>query len=156
MCIANKRNGFVVGPIGELYKCWEDVGKPEMSIGNIHQEEPIANPVLQARYTTGMEAYSDHECRRCQVLPVCGGGCVHKRMRSKLNRESGLPYCSAHKKHLTRYLEAYIDALRTKEVCSDLLGQSKAKQQSRGFRLISPQTKDREEAADSHSGVLPR
>ncbi|MGM0423875.1 MAG: radical SAM protein [Thermodesulfobacteriota bacterium] len=148
MCIANRRNGFVVGPAGELYKCWEDVGKPKMIIGNIHQEKPIANPVLQARYTTGMEAYSDPECRRCQVLPVCGGGCVHKRMRSKLNGESDMLYCAALKKHLTRYLEAYIDALRTKEICSDLLRSGKAEPQNKGFRVISPQVWAQKEEAE--------
>lgn len=147
MCIANKHNGFVIGPEGEIYKCWEDVGKSEMVVGNIHEEQPIANPVLQARYATAMDAYSDPECRRCQVLPICGGGCVHKRMRSKLEGKSGLHYCPALKRHLTRYLEAYIDAVRSKELCSDLLGSGKAKTQNKGFRVLSPRVWAQKEEA---------
>jgi uncharacterized protein len=58
MCIATRHNGFVIGPEGELYKCAEDVGKIEMVVGNIHEDDPITNLVLRARYATGMDAYT--------------------------------------------------------------------------------------------------
>lgn len=142
MCIATRHNGFVVGPEGELYKCWDDVGQEEMIVGSIHAEKTITNPVLQARYASGLDAYSDPECRDCHVLPICGGGCVNKRLRSKLRGHQGLAYCSPFKNHLHKYLEACIDAVRSQEVCSQLLTPGSVEPQDPGFRVIFPQQEE--------------
>jgi len=65
ICVASTHQSFVVGPEGELYKCWGDVGNAETVIGNIHEEEPVTNPELRAQYCTGTDPYSDSECREC-------------------------------------------------------------------------------------------
>lgn len=39
-CIAARRNGYVVGPEGELYKCWNDIGIAERIVGHIDPEKP--------------------------------------------------------------------------------------------------------------------
>ena len=148
MCIATTHNGFVVGPEGELYKCFDDVGKTEMVVGNIHEEDPITNPVLRALYITGMDAYNDPECRSCEVLPICGGSCVNKRMRTRQYGEKGLPFCSPFKEHLREYLNAYIDAVRSKEVCSALFTPGRVEPDAKGYRVISPKMKVKEDAAE--------
>ncbi len=115
VCVATMHHGFVIGPEGELYKCWSDVGKPAMIIGNIHAEEPVTNPALRAQYYTGIDAYSDPVCRACDALPICGGGCANRRLRAKKFGEAGLEYCSPYRDQLLPCLEAYYDTFRSKE-----------------------------------------
>ncbi|MFO7803592.1 MAG: radical SAM protein [Desulfovermiculus sp.] len=142
MCIATRHNGFVVGPEGELYKCWDDVGQEDMIVGSIHAEKTITNPVLQARYASGLDAYSDPECMDCPVLPICGGGCVNKRLRSKFYGHQGVAYCSPFKNHLRKYLEACIDAVRSQEICSQVLTPGRVRAENPGFQVIFPQQEE--------------
>lgn len=141
ICVATSHHGFVVGPAGELYQCWEDVGKPDMVIGNIHEEEAITNPALQARYSIGTDAYNDPDCRECKVLPICGGGCANKRLRAKQFGEKGLEFCSPYKDNLTTFLENYIDLFRSREICAAVLSPNALKRNEQGYRRISPEKK---------------
>ena len=138
LCTATTHHGFVVGPEGELYKCWEDVGKQGMVIGNINLNEPINNPVLRAQYTIGTNAFCDPECLACDVLPICGGGCANKRLRTKQFKEKGLEYCTPYKNHLIDYLEAYCNTFRAKEICAAIISPGKEKANDKGYRNISP------------------
>ncbi len=141
VCVATADHRFVVGPRGELYKCWEDVGNEARVIGNIHEVDPITNPTLRAQYIRGTDAYADPECLECPVLPICGGGCANKRLRTKQFGEKGLHFCSPYKEHLVEYLEAYIDTLTVKETCTALLNPGKHEVEKLGYRKISPETK---------------
>ncbi len=138
LCIAAVFNGFVIGPEGELYKCWDDVGKTEMIAGNVRQDNPAAVSVLQARYVRGMDAYSDVQCRACDYLPICGGGCVNKRMRARRNQEHTLSFCTPFAERLTDYLEAYIDIMRSKEICEAVISPHGAQSMETSYRVISP------------------
>lgn len=135
-CVANGVNGFVVGPKGELYKCWEDVGKTQMVIGTIFEENHLTNPGLVAAYATGTDPHLDRDCLACSTLPICGGGCANKRLLSKQLQEEGLEFCSPYKENLIPYLEAYYYGVRTREICCNLLEPSRTKESSKGYRLI--------------------
>lgn len=137
-CVANTHQGFLLGPEGELYKCWDDVGRAAMVVGNIHAKDTITNPVLRAQYATGVEPYRDPECRYCAVLPICGGGCAHRRLLSKYQGRDEIKYCSPFKTMLRDYLDAYIDIVRTGEVCEALLQPGKLTLEKPGYRVISP------------------
>jgi uncharacterized protein len=141
VCVGTTHNKFVVGPEGELYKCWEDVGKPTMVIGDIYEDEPITNPELRAQYSIGTDPYSDPDCRACFVLPICGGGCANKRLRAKQFGEKGCEFCSPYKENLTDYLEGYIDTFLSREICASVLSSVCEKPDSSGYRLISPEKK---------------
>lgn len=137
-CVATKDQGFVLGPDGEIYKCWDDVGRPAMVIGNIHAKGTITNPVLRALYVTGVDPYNDPECRSCTVLGICGGGCPHKRMLVKCHSRKEIEFCSVYKTHLQKHLEAYVDFVRTYETGSALLKPGKTEEENPGYRVISP------------------
>ncbi len=149
-CAATTHRSFVVGPSGELYKCWKDTGRPDMVVGSVRAKEAVTNPALQARYSVGVDPWDDPECRECEVLPICGGGCANTRLRMKYSGETGLDRCSPYKKNLVAYLEAWIDDLRTKEICAALLaplpmplshGSGEAtKSEYAGWRVISSGT----------------
>ncbi len=147
ICVATTHHGFVIGPGGEIYQCWEDVGKSQMVIGNINNEKPITNPELQAQYSIGTDAYNDNDCLECNVLPICGGGCANKRLRSKQFGEKGIEFCSPYKENLTSFLEEYIDAFRSKEICASVLNPGMQRESRKGFWDISPEKKKPAEGA---------
>jgi len=97
ICSATTRNSFVIGPEGELYKCWEDVGRNNMIIGSVHDEQYITNEELVTQYSIGTDPYLDQECKECAVFPICSGGCANRRLRSKHFNENGMEYCSLYK-----------------------------------------------------------
>lgn len=137
-CIANNYYGYVIGPNGELYKCWEDVGKEEMVIGNIHSNDPIKKPELLALYSVGTDPFDDKNCHDCHMLPICGGGCVNKRLRKHYMNENGVEFCSPYKERLVGYLEAFYDTYRSREICNNILNGPKTNVMAKGYRLIEP------------------
>ncbi len=155
LCVATSHNGFVVGPRGELYKCWEDVGKPEMVIGDLHEEEPITDPGLRALYALGTDAYADPECKACTVLPICGGGCANKRLRAKHFGEASLTFCSPYKEHLTAYLEEYYDTFLSREICAAVLAPGAAIKDETGYRMVQPQKRSAEDELQPNPSERP-
>lgn len=73
---------------GNLQKCWEAVDKPAISFGTAHDwdpKDPIAtasNPDNLTMYLNTACPVPDDECRECVWLPMCAGGCPHKRLFS--------------------------------------------------------------------------
>lgn len=142
ICSTNTLNSFVIGPEGELYKCWEDVGKQDMVIGSIFEDEPITNFELVALYSVGTDPYLDSECQECKVLPICSGGCANRRLRAKNFHEEGLEFCSLYKDNLVMYLMEYYDVFLTKEICSDVLNPGWKAKNEKGYRMVHPERKN--------------
>ncbi len=71
---------------GRLFKCWEDVDKPERSFGRSGRWDP-ADPIATAdrpdqltRYLNTALPMNDPACRDCVFLPQCVGGCPTRRI----------------------------------------------------------------------------
>ena len=71
---------------GNLQKCWEAVDKPHFSFGSAHDWDP-ADPLRTASVPDNLTMYlntacpvPDSECRECVWLPMCVGGCPHRRL----------------------------------------------------------------------------
>jgi uncharacterized protein len=77
-CSAVTPYSYVVGPRGELYKCWTDVGIDRYVIGNIRL--PRVETPLSLAYTSSTP-FNTRKCRACSVLPLCAGGCPSKPLR---------------------------------------------------------------------------
>ncbi len=94
-CGAVSEGSFVVSPTGDLFKCWEELSlDTERSIGNVldsaqttHQENVATN------YRT-WDPFRLKECRDCNILPICMGGCPIQGMQNG-NPDKGA--CSAYK-----------------------------------------------------------
>lgn len=140
-CIATTHQGYVVGPRGELYKCWEDVGRHDRVVGSAHAEPFLTDPALVARYGIGADPHGDGECLQCKVFPVCGGGCVNRRMRTQQFGEGGLEFCSPLKELLEPYLDAYLDVWHTRQMCHTVLGTGSAPSMEKGYRMVQPEKK---------------
>jgi len=102
-CGATQKNYFLVGSEGELYKCWNDVGNPEMIVGHINNSE-ITNSKVLYRYISGETMYDDPKCKDCSILPICSGGCQWQRNANKYaNKNYNL--CDLKKGSLDKFLE---------------------------------------------------
>jgi len=80
-CMARHINSFLIGPNGDLYKCWHNLGISEYKIGNINDKNLIINDKLMSRFIVGTDPYLDNKCSQCSVLPICWGGCPMDVMR---------------------------------------------------------------------------
>ena len=106
-CVLTKRNGFVIGPEGELYKCWDDVGIKERVVGTVDRFDNW-NMGLIAEGMTGCSFLDDPECKECFYFPVCGGGC-HRIRQKNLHAEEKQSSCVYFKGNLENLLELFYE-----------------------------------------------
>ena len=106
-CILSKKNGFMVGPEGELYKCWDDVGNEKMVVGHIDRFDNWNMPLL-AECMVGCSYLDDSECKACYYMPVCNGGC-HRIRQKNLHSECKHSSCTYFKNNLEDMLELYYE-----------------------------------------------
>jgi uncharacterized protein len=98
---------LVIGPEGEIYKCWDDVGNKNMVVGSLMDKEMI-NHSLLTRYYVGGDALDDNNCRDCFHLPICGGGCPHIRIENEYQNKK-TDVCDYMKDNLSEFLELHYD-----------------------------------------------
>lgn len=75
-CCAELLNSFVVDHEGYLYKCWNEVGNTERSIGNITDSEFDITNWKNGKWIT-RNPFENETCKKCNLLPICMGGCPH-------------------------------------------------------------------------------
>lgn len=80
-CMICRKNAYIIGPEGELYKCWNDFNSPDRIIGYI-DEKKITNPSLMGQYAYDATIYGDPKCKECKLFPVCDGGCGYLRHKN--------------------------------------------------------------------------
>lgn len=101
-CVGSKYFAFVIGPEGEIYKCWRMVGNPEQTLGNVR--EGIKNMAGFADYITGADYTRDPKCLNCEFIALCGGGCPLVRLRNR-NEGLHLNHCCPEKSHMEQLME---------------------------------------------------
>lgn len=78
---------------GDLYSCDHFV-EPKYKLGNIHNEhmlELIASP-QQRKFGTNKRDSLTAQCKRCEFLPLCNGGCPKDRFSLSRDGEPGHNY----------------------------------------------------------------
>lgn len=101
-CVASKYFAFVIGPEGELYKCWRMVGNQKEAIGNVN--DGSFDMVKFSKYLIGADYTLDSKCLHCEFITLCGGGCPLVRMRNKYEKIS-LNHCCPEKTHMEQLME---------------------------------------------------
>lgn len=84
-CSARHINSFVIGPEGEVYKCWNDIGKLDKNIGNI-KDFSIFNSIC-TNYMFGNDPLASNRCKKCFCFPICNGGCPYSRINNAKHYE---------------------------------------------------------------------
>lgn len=113
-CMKQQLNSFVVGPNGELSKCWHDLGNEKRTVGNICNENEIYDyGILSEMMLEGDVILSDERCKECVLYPSCDGGCAMDRSNKK-------EHCHLAKKHIEEILDLKYQIISSKrKECSN-------------------------------------
>ncbi|MDR1757340.1 MAG: SPASM domain-containing protein [Bacteroidales bacterium] len=105
-CAVRSPNSFSIGPKGELYSCWENIGYKEHIIGQVDKDGKvfITKELEYLRYMLCADYLDDPKCLKCFFFPICSGGCPEKRIRNEFCG-ANFDNCSMHKKHLEELLD---------------------------------------------------
>ncbi len=71
VCSKVSEFAYVIGPTGDIYKCWNDVGNPEKITGHVSGPDRVD-------WNREWERFNPldwPECRDCALLPACMGRC---------------------------------------------------------------------------------
>ncbi len=114
-CCALCVNSYIIGPTGEIYKCWNDVSDMSKVIGHINKPD-IENKTLYYRYHEGCAWYNDSLCKSCFFLPICNGKCAWYNERN-LYHGANYNLCQCLQKApglLNKCLESFYESQMTK------------------------------------------
>lgn len=81
-CLADSNTGYVIDPLGNIFKCWCDIGFDEYSVGNINTGVKKYDRIIDY---FNYNVFADDNCRNCNISPLCLGGCPRKRVDNKEN-----------------------------------------------------------------------
>ncbi|MCK4663008.1 MAG: SPASM domain-containing protein [Bacteroidales bacterium] len=112
-CVAERVYDYVIGPEGELYKCWNDVGKSDFIVGSIFNDK--ANVELLTKYLVSVDSFKSEKCKDCFFLFVCGGGCPSQKLRNKFDGTS-FDTCTYFKYNLDKFLEIHFELKNIDEI----------------------------------------
>lgn len=77
-CTAELENCYVVDEKGNLYKCWDEIGKEEFVCMNLlNRTQP--NYCAIAHFVADDPFDANSKCRMCKFLPLCFGGCRYQK-----------------------------------------------------------------------------
>lgn len=107
-CGADYLFSYVIDSDGDLYKCWNDIGVKQNSIGNIGEIENFIQLVQlpnknYSKYLT-WSPFKFEKCTACEILPICQGGCPYNGI------DCGEPVCDNWKYELEQYIKLKCDA----------------------------------------------
>ena len=104
VCCADRLNSYVIAPNGDLFKCWNSVGRPGDAIGRLGGDvAESTSSWLQ------FQADDDVECRECKFLPVCQGGCSDVQIRTNRNEKNCTELKYTLRRRLTEWAHARVD-----------------------------------------------
>lgn len=103
-CTYDYANSFVIDPLGNLYKCWNQIGVEKHKCGSIFDIDGVPS-------TKFMKCVSWNpikgECENCKFLPVCMGGCPD--LSSQLEENN---VCDSIKYNFDNMLDFYYNQLK--------------------------------------------
>lgn len=70
VCTAVNNGTFVIDSNGDIYKCWNEVGKPALKSGTLSEGITKSN-----RFIKWIEWSFPDKCMECTVFPLCKGRC---------------------------------------------------------------------------------
>lgn len=114
-CVMNGLNCYLIGPEGEIYKCWNEVGDKTKIIGNICNDKIVNLPLL-SKYMSASSLFDDDKCKECNLFPICSGGCPRRRVNNLFFGEKHNLCCLYKDNNALIYaLKNYYDILKSKK-----------------------------------------
>lgn len=82
---------YIFDPFGEIYTCWEMVGKKEYTVGTYNKNLKINNVEMELWHAKNIGNKAG--CKNCVYSLICGGGCTAKlELKGKSYKQM---YCSS-------------------------------------------------------------
>ena len=105
-CSANTGN-YIFAPDGQIYSCWESIGKDCSRIGNYMDAEGLTLEETAVKRWFSRSVADIPECMECAFALVCGGGCAQY---AEYNSGSLYkPYCDDFQKTFRTTLAEQVD-----------------------------------------------
>ena len=76
ICTADQPDSYVISPMGNLMKCFNDVCDQSMAVGHISNPEFAGAKAIS--FYMGRDPFSEPECKDCPYIPQCYGGCANE------------------------------------------------------------------------------
>lgn len=116
-CGAQLLNTYVIDPSGDMFKCWEDIGKTERSVGNVLTgQKDKCN--INYEFIMASTAFENELCKDCLFMYSCMGGCAYFRNMNKKANKVINPTCALIKNNPEEFLETYFELQKNEiEVC---------------------------------------
>lgn len=76
-CEVGMLNSYIIGGDGLVFKCDVEIGDERFAIGKIDYDGNIT--INQSHPYIWYDPYSDDKCIKCNLLPICQGGCLRSR-----------------------------------------------------------------------------
>jgi uncharacterized protein len=91
-CGALSEGYYVVSPTGHLFKCWEELSLDnQKSVGHVSPSPPEDYQIKNLESYSAWDPFRMTECRDCNILPICMGGCP---VRGMENADASKGVCS--------------------------------------------------------------
>lgn len=106
-CMISSTDQYVIDTDCNLYKCWNVVGEKEHCVGSIDEKGEVNLNNYPYWLKCVMDDPTDRkECRNCEVLPLCMGGCTIRSYNG-----SKMSPCSDEKFQIKELLKRYYTGL---------------------------------------------
>ena len=92
-CMQCIPNNYVIDPYGDLYGCYEEVGRDELKIGSLVNGDVIFTPLKEQYLKRSL--LNLNKCLGCSVALVCAGECGVQAREN--NKDIFNPYCNYRK-----------------------------------------------------------
>lgn len=103
-CAVRNIHTWAIDAKGDVYKCWEIIGNNDYKVGELTEKGiNVTNKTLLNRYLFASDPFENQKCLDCFCLPICGGGCPHKRIENEFNNKD-FDHCSQFLNNLDDYL----------------------------------------------------
>lgn len=106
ICGAVMENAFVIDPLGNLYKCYNTIGRADERVGHISDGNFIGKNLFKWMNYNSFNS----ECNECNVQPICLGGCPYQRL------QSGKHNCNKVKYNIEDLIGLYRDKIKNNVV----------------------------------------
>lgn len=118
-CAIRNPYSFSFDPDGYVYKCWEHISDTKYAVGKVDKEGEFmaSNVLLMNRQLYGADPLEDSNCRKCSILPICGGGCPIQRIENLFDNGKNVS-CSYYKGHVQEFV---LEFIRRKEAVTGVV-----------------------------------
>ncbi len=103
-CSALQNNSIIIGPKGNVYKCYKQLMTEEGVVGKLNRKGNIVYNYENLSFWSNYDPFKDKKCKDCKYLPLCYGNCLYNRRIS--NNKVG---CKTLKYNLKEKLKMYLN-----------------------------------------------